>query len=141
MNSLETAKKFFQQAFILNKQIDAKLEQIEELKALSEKTTYVLGEVCVQTSHDGQRLQNCIVDLVQLKEETCVDLSDLILIRKNINALIKTVPDSESKLVLEKRYISFKDWDDIADELEVSKSRVFQLHKKGLTLVQFSEKQ
>ena len=51
------------------------------------------------------------------------------------HAVIKAVDDEELRIILEKRYLNYEAWTDIADDLCVGVDNVYKLHKKALQKV------
>ena len=45
---------------------------------------------------------------------------------------IKTIPNVELQMLLELRYICFKPWDEIAEEMGFSLQHIFRLHSNAL---------
>ena len=66
-------------------------------------------------------LHNIKITLVDLKNE--------------ILGVIKAVDDEELRIILEKRYLNYEAWTDIADDLCVGVDNVYKLHKKALQKV------
>lgn len=128
--------KILKQAYYLDKRIDTKIEQIEELQSLAEKVTAVASDVCVQSSHDGQRIPNAVINIVELKTEVMNDLCELLKTKRVVREIIGAVDDIECKLILEKRYVCYLDWNTIADEMGFSSQRIFQIHKKAISIVE-----
>ena len=53
--------------------------------------------------------------------------------------MIDAVGDPVCKAILELRYLSFKSWDEIADEMDCSLRNVHYLHGKALRMVRVPE--
>ena len=64
-----------------------------------------------------------------------MDIECLVNLRNEINNTINSVEDEDCRLLLEKRYIGMKKWEDIALDLSMGLDNVFKLHKKALNKI------
>ena len=53
-------------------------------------------------------------------------------IRDSFDTAIKAVTDTEHHDILAKRYLEFKDWNQIAEEMGYSKPSCYRLHREAL---------
>ena len=53
-------------------------------------------------------------------------------LKESILAVIKAVDDEECRLLLEKRYLNFESWEDIAAEMCTGIDNIYRLHSKAL---------
>ncbi|GIW48988.1 MAG: hypothetical protein KatS3mg079_464 [Caloramator sp.] len=127
------AKEFLQQAIWLDKLIDSKLEQLEKLEALAQKTTVDLSKEKVSGgSGSTSPMENVVVKIVGLKEEINNDIDRLIDIKKEIGEIISRLEDPSYQLILEMRYINNRDWEEIAYEMNAGIRTIYRLHGKAL---------
>lgn len=110
------------------KEIEEKIQSIRETSVGSTKLTGM------PTSHNNE-------SPLEKRVELLITLSEKLEHRKNkaieemtkVEQFLSTIVDSETRLIFNKRYIEFKRWDKIAQELHMSESSVFRRHKKQLS--------
>lgn len=131
-----TAKKYLQQARIIERALRSKSEQIERLQSLAVYVSQPFDSAGSGGSHSsGSKVENFALQLVELKERVAEESARLIKLRAEISAAIHAVNNLTYENILEERYLNYKSFDEIADCLGVSKDYVFRLHREALRLV------
>lgn len=127
------AKEFLRQAIWLDKLINSKLEHLEKLEALAQKTTVDLSKEKV-TGGNGTTspMENVVVKIIELKREINEDIDRLIDLKKEIGKVISNIDNPSYQLILEMRYINNRNWDEIADEMGLDKRWLLRLHMRAL---------
>lgn len=125
-------KKYLQQAYRIDTQINSKIEQIKSLRELAEKTSAALNGM---PSGNGNRTEDAIVKMVDLQHEVCDEVTELVNIKREIGRIINGVESPEYRTVLELRYMSFLKWEEIAVIMGYSMQRVFQIHKEAINAI------
>ncbi|MGO1368533.1 DUF1492 domain-containing protein [Senegalia sp. (in: firmicutes)] len=127
------AKEYLSQALWLNRVINNKLEQKEEIEALAKRTTVDFtqekvsgGKVTISSMEDAT------VRLIDLSNEINDDIDEYVDLKKEITGTIKQVKDIRYRLILKMRYITGKEWEDIVTAMGYDRSTVFRNHKKAL---------
>lgn len=133
-----TAKAFLKQAYRLDERIDSKLEQISALRSLTTKATTVLRDGPNSSTPYVHSRENIIVKLIDLEDEINRDIDVLIELKTRIGRIIKEVGHMDYKILLEQRYLCFKPWEEIADNMGYSQQHIFRLHEKALNSVNIS---
>lgn len=131
-----TSKEYLNRAFQFENRIASKIEQIERLRAMTMKVTQTISEVKVQTSPNPNRIQDALLKAIALEDELVADAETLIDIRKEVTDTIRKVDDTEQQLILEKRYLCYESWEDIAIDLSFSIQHTFRLHGEALNKVE-----
>lgn len=131
-----TAKKYLQQAFYLDHQINSKIEQIDTLNTLAQKATNTLSDMPKAPGRNTSRLEDIIVKIVMLEEEINKDINTLVDTKVQITEMINEINDKEQQMVLEKRYLNFLPFEQIAVDLNFSIQHVFRIHKKALSEIE-----
>lgn len=127
------AKDYLLRAYKLNQRIDSKLEQLEVLKSISVKVnTCFTHTKSSNGNNEKSQMENTLVKIIDLSHEVNDEIDRFIDIKAEIMETIKQVEDINLQLLLEKRYINGKSWEEIADELKYSVSGVFKLHGQAL---------
>ena len=132
-------KEYLSQAYRIDQRINSKIEQISRLHDLATKATSTISETGVCESGNKQRMENNIVEIVDLEREINEDIDMLIKIKKKIMAMIKKVENPEYQTLLELRYLCLKKWEQIALEMGYGIDNVYKMHRKALKSIDFFE--
>ena len=127
-----SAKQFLEQAWRLDEEIKCKVEQLDVLNALATHTTSTLSGMPHTSGHEGSKLEDTIVKIVDLQEEINADIDRLVDLKKKIGQLIDTIENRDLRLILELRYLCQKRWDEIKVRMNISENQVFILHRQAL---------
>ncbi len=131
-----TAKDYLRQVFKLDRQINSKIEMLSELNALATKCTAVLTGMPHNPSGSRHSLEDTIVKVIALQDDINKDIGGMVDLKSEIMQVIDSVPDSDCRVLLEKRYLSFKTWEDIASDMGYSIRYIHILHKKALAMAE-----
>lgn len=127
-----TAKQFLRQARYLDERINTKITQVSSLHDLATKATATLSDMPGSPTRNTHRMEDIIIKILMLENEINSDIDHLVDLKENILAVIKAVDDEECRLLLEKRYLNFESWEDIAAEMCTSAQNIYRLHNKAL---------
>lgn len=126
------AKEYLSQAYRLDQRIDAKIEQVMALRNLATKATSTLSDVAPSGTRNVHRMEDIIVKLIDLENEINADIDNLVALKHEIMAAIRSIHDPDYCTVLELRYLCFKPWDQIAVEMGYGIDNVYKLHRMAL---------
>ena len=129
------AKEYLKQAFYLDKRINSKLEQVESLNALATKATSTLSDMPKSSNRGTSKLEDTIIKIVELQEEINKDIDNLVDLKKEIANSIYSLKDKEEQTVLEKRYLCFNSWEQIAVDMNYSIQYCFKIHRNALKAI------
>lgn len=131
-----TAKQYLKQAYKLNERIKDKEERIAYLKSSSISVGAIdYSKERVQTSPSGDApFVHQIMIISELEEKLNKDLNELKRLQSEINKAVDEVKDVNCSLLLSKRYILMKTWEQIAEEMNYSVMQIHRIHKKALSL-------
>ena len=135
-----TAKEYLSQAYHLDKRIDSKIEQLKALNLLATKCTSTLSDMPKSQSISNSRLEDTVVKIVDLQEEINRDIDRLVDLKREIMGVIKAVPNVEYQTILEKRYLCFISWEQIAVDMNYSMQHVHRMHSAALKEIVVPEK-
>lgn len=128
-----TAKEYLSQVYWLNRIINNKIEQKEELEALAERTTIdPTKEKVIGGRQSTSPMEDATVKLIDLSHEINDDIDELIKLKKEVEETIEEVGDYRYRTILEMRYLNNKDWPCITRTLGYDRSTIFRQHKKAL---------
>lgn len=125
-------KEFLNRHYEISQSIDAKLEQIEELKSLAQKIT--VGPFSESHGSGGytDRVGRTTARIIDLENEINREIDRLIDVKTEIWELIYTLPDSTERVILERHYLLHEGWERIADKLGYSSRHITRLHNRAL---------
>ncbi len=127
-----TAKQFLRQARYLDERINTKISQVSSLHDLATKATATLSDMPGSPTRNTQRMEDIIIKILMLENEINSDIDHLVDLKESILSVIKAVDDEECRLLLEKRYLNFESWEDIAAEMCTGIDNIYRLHSKAL---------
>lgn len=125
-------KRYLGQIERLDRMIQNKLSEINQLKHIATSITNAPKEVNVQVSSDKDRMGSAIAKLLDLEKEADRIVNDYIDKRKRIIEQIDSIEDTNMYHVLSERYIMRKDLSVIAVEMGYSFKQVCRIHGNAL---------
>lgn len=127
-----TAKEFLAQAYRLDQRINSKLQQIDSLRSLTQKVTQSYDGEVVSRTRNVTSLEDAIIRLMEAEAELNQQIDQLVDTKIEIGKLIDTVHNESYRLLLEKRYLCFLSWDQIAADMHYSRRWVLNKHERAL---------
>lgn len=136
------SREYLKQAYKLNEKIKDKQERLLSMKELSDcigATDYSKDKV--QTSPKGDApFVNQVTKIIELEEELQQDLLQMFQLKAEISKAIDAVEDVNCSLVLSKRYILMKTWEQIAEDMNYSVSQIQRIHERALEIFEVPQK-
>ena len=134
-----TRKEYLNQAYWLDRRIDSKLEQLSALKEMATKTTSIMNGDVVSHSRNLHSLQDVISKIIDMQAEINNDIDHLVNLKQEIMQVIKGVQNPEHQILLEQRYLCFKSWESVAEELGYNIRHVYRLHDEAVEQITIPE--
>lgn len=131
-----TAKEYLLQARFLDNRINSKIQQIASLNELATSCTSVISDMPKNPNHGGSRMADAICKIIDLQNELNQDIDMLVDLKREIMRVIKAVPNTEYQTILEKRYLCFITWEQIAVDLNYSIQHTYRMHDAALKEVE-----
>lgn len=131
-----TAKEYLNQAYWLDKRIDSKLEQLSALKEMATKTTAVMSDDMVCHSRNVHNMQDVIAKIIDMQNEINADIDRLMDLKSEIMHVIKSVKNPEQQTLLELRYMCFKSWEYVAEQMGYNIRHIYRLHDEAMEQIQ-----
>jgi DNA-directed RNA polymerase specialized sigma subunit len=125
-------REFLERARYINMEIDSKLEHVTALRHLACKVNNTFSETPPSGTPDPKRMENVIIRFVDLEKEVDETIDHLVDIKGSIMKAIRELNDPKERIVLELRYLAFKDWPEIAEKMKLQPRRVYQIHQDAL---------
>lgn len=130
-----TAKEYLGQAYRLDQRINSKLEQVLSLRDLTTKATATMSDIPGGGSRNVYRMQDIIGKIIDLENEINADIDQLVDLKCEMVATIKSVENPEYQTLLELRYLCFKPWEQIAVDMGYSIHHLYKLHNAALNIL------
>ena len=130
-----TAKEYLSQAHHLDQRIDAKIAQVASLNDLATKCSATLTGMPRNPNHGSSTMADAVCKIIDLQDEINRDIDRLVDLKREIVSVIKSVEDTEYQILLEKRYLCFHTWEQIAVDMHYSGKWVQKLHDRALDVV------
>ena len=133
------AKEYLSQAMYIDQRIESKLEQIMKLRESATKATATLSDMPRPDSPNVQSMEETIVKIVDLEREINRDIDALVDLKAEARKVISKLDNPEQQLILEMRYLCYKSWAEIAEDLSFSESNVYKIHGEALKRIVLPE--
>ena len=130
------AKEYLSGAWYIERQVQSKLEQIEALKSLACRVTAGMGNEPVSRTRNVTSMQDTIVRILEAEDELNRRIDELVGMKLEIMRVIDRVQDITQRLILEKRYLSFRSWEQIAVDMCYTVRWTLMRHEEALAAVQ-----
>ena len=130
------AKAYLSRAYYLELQVKSKQEQIEALRSLAERVSPGFGGERVQHSPNMSAMEDTVAKILEKEKEIEQQIDELVEMKLEIARVIDRVEDVCTKVILEKRYLCFQSWMQIATELNYSERYTRTKHVEGLRAVE-----
>lgn len=126
------AKEYLSQAYRIDQRINSKLEQVMSLRALLGKATGALSGAPKAATPNPHSMEDTICKMVDMEHEINADIDTLVDLKTEIMTCIKRVENPEYQTLLELRYLCFKPWEEIADQLGYTQRHMLRMHDLAL---------
>lgn len=126
------AKQYLRQLRRLDDMVNAKLDQVHELRCLAEKVTSAPSLDGVRSSFGQDKMAEVVAKIVDLESSINRDIDELIDLKTSIIALVDSLEDDDYRLILTYRYLNFKTWEQIAVDMGYTYRHVTRLHGQAL---------
>ena len=127
-----TAKEYLGQARFLDMRINSKIQQVASLNELATKCTATISDMPGNPNRGGSRMADAVIKIIDLQEEINRDIDKLVELKREIMEVIRAVPNAEYQTVLEKRYLCFSAWEQIAVDMNYSIQHIHRMHSAAL---------
>ena len=134
-----TPKEYLNQAYWLDHRIDSKLEQLSVLKEMATKTTSAMNGDVVSHTRNVHSMQDVINKIIDMQAEINADIDRLVDLKSEIMHVIKAVRNPEHQTLLELRYLCFKSWECVAEQMGYNIRHVYRLHDEAVEQITIPE--
>ena len=134
-----TAKEYLNQAYWLDRRIDSKLEQLSALKDMATKTTSAMTDDVVSHTRNVHSMQDVVAKIIDMQAEINADIDRLVDLKSEIMHVIKAVKNPEHQTLLELRYLCFKSWEYVAEQMGYNVRHIYRLHDEAVEQITIPE--
>lgn len=132
-----TAKTYLNQIRKADIKISDGLEELEQLKALATKVTAAMDGEVVSSSKNPDKMTAVVHKIIQLQEKINRDVDKYVDIKGEAMDLLSQVENPIHYKILHSRYVLYRTWEQIADEIGYTYQWTCQLH--GVALLEFEK--
>lgn len=126
------AKTFLGQAYRMNQKIKSKLEQLEQLRAMTCKVTPTFSDMRVSGTKDRCPMETAIIKVITAEEEINKMIDNFVDLKAKLHSMIQKLDGHESRMVLEYRYLCFNNWEEISIKMQYKTSYIYKMHGRAL---------
>lgn len=127
------AKYHLEQAYWLTRRIESKLMQRDTIRTLAEKVTPVISDM-PKGGRTSSRVEEMAVKIADIESLIDLDITQLLILQKELYKEINSLPDPEAVTILEMRYLGHNTWEEIAECIHTSLRNVHNMHGRALQL-------
>lgn len=128
-----TAKEYLRQLWNLDREIEIKYRELEELRAqIGIKAQPDPNENVGHSGNTSDPVSDIAVRIVQMEKRINRKIDRLINLKQKITAQIDGMENRNSRMILTCRYVLMQSWDDVADSLGYSVQNCYILHGRAL---------
>ena len=115
---------------LIDKEINQMLNELERIRCSLMRSPQ-LKQVSVQESKVGLK-DDVYIKMIEYNDKINQKVDELSDTKKKVFDIIEQIKDHEQRLILKMRYVDCEKWEDIEQELHVSKNTMHRIHRKAL---------
>jgi len=128
------AREYLSKAYRLDQRINSKLEQVQSLNELATKATSTLTGMPRNPNRATSKMADAVAKIIDLQAEINRDIDRLVDLKRDIVTLVKSVDNTEFQTLLEKRYLCYMSWEQIAVDMNYSIHHLYKMHNLALDI-------
>ena len=130
-----TAKEYLGQARRMDGQIEAKRAQVDKLRALVTKVTPAIYETKTADGVNIRTMEDLINKIHELEKEINATIDEYVDKKTEIMGVIEKVEAATKRALLEWYYLAGLTWREVAEKMQYTEDRIYQLHREALHAV------
>lgn len=135
MPTTDEIKQRLKSAWVWQKQLEADLQMLQDLKDLAEQITPVYS-LAPGGGGSNDKLGGTVAKMADVKITIQNDIKMLTEALAATRELIKMLGDEKLQLILFKRYLNYQRWEVIAADLGYTWRRIHQMHAEALKILE-----
>lgn len=128
-------KQRLKNAWVWQKQLEADLQMLQDLRDLAEQITPVYS-LAPGGGGSNDKLGGTVVKMADVELSIQSDIKMLTEALVATRELIKMLDDEKLQLILFKRYLNYQRWEVIAADLGCTWRRIHQMHAEALKILE-----
>ena len=136
-----TAKEYLQQIYVCNRRMKRIQETREQLRIDMYSIGSPMGNMSsdrVQTSTSGDKFGRMIARVDKLERDLVKEHGRMLALKDKIIRQIEAMDNEQQRSVLYNRYVLLQSWETIAEDMNYTTRRIYQIH--GEALLEFRKK-
>lgn len=136
-----TAKEYLQQIYVCNRRMKRIQETREQLRIDMYSIGSPMGNMSsdrVQTSTTEDKFGRMIARVDKLERDLVKEHGRMLALKDKIIRQIEAMDNEQQRSVLYNRYVLLHDWETIAEDMNYTTRRIYQIH--GEALLEFRKK-
>lgn len=130
------AEAYLNQMHLINEHIDSLTRELRELESRADSLGSPSFEPRIQTSGNANApFVNACIKIADMQMEINNEINRLDDIRRDVKTTIEAVPSETQKALLRYKFVNGLQWEEVADSLNYSVRRVFQIYADALDSV------
>lgn len=121
-------------AMYAQRTLEGELDKLQELRSLAQKITPVYSQA-PGGSGSGKALENSVAKIVEQERVVASCCDELCEQLAEVRALVALLPVGPMRLVMQRRYLNYRKWEQIMIELDYSWRGMHKLHNKALEMI------
>lgn len=131
----EELKEKLKGAMYAQRTLEGELDKLQELRSIAQKVTPAYSQSPGGGSGNAQKLENSIAKIIEQEKIITECCNELCAQLAEVRALVALLPMGPMRLVMQRRYLNYQKWEQIAAELHYSWQNVHRLHSKALDYI------
>lgn len=131
----EELKEKLKGAMYAQRALEGELDKLQELRCIAQKVTPAYSQSPGGGSGNAQKLENSIAKIIEQEKIIAECCNELCAQLAEVRALVALLPMGPMRLVMQRRYLNYQKWEQIAAELHYSWQNVHRLHSKALDYI------
>ena len=128
------AVELFNKARLLDMEIDTLIEESQSIRDMATRVTSTINDMPGAPLKNNDGFQATMVSLVDYECKINSRIDELVNLKQEINDIINKLPRLEHRIVLTKRYLQRKRWEQIAIEMKYEERQVRRFKTEALNL-------
>lgn len=131
-NEYPAARAWLSRAGNLSDEIKRKKARIENLRDAGNNTTVQISDMPRNPSPNNHRMEDLVAKIIDLESEVQESECRLDELRAEMVMCLNEWLDPEQAMLLSRRYADLISWDTLADDLNCTTRRLYQIHRNAL---------
>jgi len=126
------AVELFNKARLLDMEIDTLIEESQSIRDMATRVTSTINDMPGAPLKNNDRFQDTMISLIDYERKINSRIDELVNLKQEINDVIGKLPRLEHRIVLAKRYLQRKRWEQIAVEMKYEERQVRRFKTEAL---------